>query len=167
VRKRRASESTVAELESLYRSRHRAFVRVAAGVTGDEGLAGDAVHEAFVRAVLYARRLRRVESLEAWMWRIVLNEAHRRREREGRFVSFEPAALPEGPATNGDRPDERVRALVAALPERQRLALFLRYYADLSYDDIARALDVAPGTVAATLNAAHAAVRTQLEEVHR
>lgn len=167
MRNRRACQSTVAELESLYRRRHDAFVRVAIGVTGDEGLAGDAVHEAFVRAVLHERRLRRVESLEGWVWRIVLNEAHRRRDREGRLISFEPAALPEAPATNGDRPDERVRAVVAALPERQRLALFLRYYADLSYYDIARVLGVAPGTVAATLNAARSAVRAHLEEEAR
>jgi RNA polymerase sigma-70 factor (ECF subfamily) len=161
------SHSTVAELESLYRRRHDVFVRVATAVTGDEGLAGDAVHEAFVRAVLHTRRLRRVESLERWVWRIVLNEAHRRRDREVRLIPVEPAALPDSPATNGQPPDAGVRAVVAALPERQRLVLFLRYYADLSYGDIARVLDVAPGTVAATLNAARSTVRAHLEEEAR
>jgi RNA polymerase sigma factor (sigma-70 family) len=56
---------------------------------------------------------------------------------------------------------------VAGLPERQRLALFLRYYADLDYQSIAATLGVAPGTVGATLNAAHAALRNSLKEAHR
>ena len=43
--------------------------------------------------------------------------------------------------------------------------VFLRYYADLSYDQIAEALGVRPGTVAASLNAAHATLRRNLEEV--
>jgi RNA polymerase sigma factor (sigma-70 family) len=53
---------------------------------------------------------------------------------------------------------------VAHLPERQRLALFLRYFADLPYDRIAEVLEVSPGTVAASLNAAHRTLREQLEE---
>jgi DNA-directed RNA polymerase specialized sigma24 family protein len=43
--------------------------------------------------------------------------------------------------------------------------LFLRYYADLEYEAIAIALDVSPGTVGATLNAAHASLRRLLQEV--
>jgi len=52
--------------------------------------------------------------------------------------------------------------LVAALPERQRLMVFLRYYADLDYRAIATALGVKTGTVSATLNAAHAALRLSI-----
>jgi RNA polymerase sigma factor (sigma-70 family) len=51
------------------------------------------------------------------------------------------------------------------LPERQRLVLFLRYYADLDYAAIADALEIKSGTVAATLHTAHAALRRQLLEV--
>ena len=53
----------------------------------------------------------------------------------------------------------RRMAWVAALPERQRLAVFLRYYADLDYRAIATALAIEPGTVSATLNSAHASLR--------
>jgi RNA polymerase sigma factor (sigma-70 family) len=53
------------------------------------------------------------------------------------------------------------------LPERQRLALFLRYYADLDYAAIADVLGIRPRTVAATLNAAHTRLRRRLEEVVR
>jgi RNA polymerase sigma factor (sigma-70 family) len=52
---------------------------------------------------------------------------------------------------------------VAALPERQRQALFLRHYADLDYEQIAEVLGIARGTVSATLHAAHRALRETLE----
>ena len=60
-----------------------------------------------------------------------------------------------------------VRAWVASLPERQRLAIFLRYFADLDYRSIATALDVQVGTVSATLATAHAALRRAHEEAVR
>jgi RNA polymerase sigma factor (sigma-70 family) len=61
--------------------------------------------------------------------------------------------------------DDDVRASLLSLPERQRLAVFLRYYADLSYEQIAGALGVRVGTVAASLNAAHTSLRRALQEV--
>jgi DNA-directed RNA polymerase specialized sigma24 family protein len=56
---------------------------------------------------------------------------------------------------------------VASLPERQRLMVFLRYFADLDYRSIATALEVEIGTVSATLAAAHAALRHSYEEAVR
>ena len=54
--------------------------------------------------------------------------------------------------------DETCWAWVAALPERQRLAVYLRYYADLDYRAIAHVLGVEVGTVSATLSSAHQAL---------
>lgn len=54
--------------------------------------------------------------------------------------------------------------LIASLPERQRLVVFLGYSAELAYDQIAEALAMRPGTVAATLNGAHGTLRALLEE---
>lgn len=62
---------------------------------------------------------------------------------------------------------DELRAAILALPERQRTAVFLRYYADLSYAQIADVLGVKPGTVAASLHAAHRSLRRDLEEVAR
>ena len=58
-------------------------------------------------------------------------------------------------------------AELRGLPERQRTAVFLHYYADLPYDEVARLLGVAEGTVAASLNAARRSLRRRLEEVYR
>ena len=59
-----------------------------------------------------------------------------------------------------------VHARLAALPERARMVVFLRYFADLDYRSIATALDIEVGTVSATLHAAHAALRRSLTEAH-
>jgi RNA polymerase sigma factor (sigma-70 family) len=72
------------------------------------------------------------------------------------------------PSSNGlPEQDATIRAWVAALPERQRLVVFLRYFADLDYRSIATALDVEVGTVSATLATAHAALRRSYEEAVR
>ena len=153
----------MAELEALYRERYPGFLRVARATVRDEGAAADAVHDAFVQAVRNRRSFRGDGSLEAWVWRMVVNAARKRR-RDLPEAAADPAeATDVSPNGFGDP----VRAVVAALPERQRLALFLRYYADLDYAAIAATLDITEGTVAATLHAAHAAVREALKEAER
>jgi RNA polymerase sigma factor (sigma-70 family) len=55
--------------------------------------------------------------------------------------------------------------VIQQLPERQRLVVFLRYWADLDYAAIAEALAISPGTVAAAHHAAHGSIRNSLQEV--
>ena len=149
------------ELEALYRNRFEIFARIAASVTGDAERACDAVQEAFAVAVRKRGSFRREGPLEAWVWRIVLNAARSDMRRTTAVVDYDDHALPNG------RPeaDAELRAAPALLPERQRTAVFLRYYADLDYAAIGEALGIRTGTVAATLNAAHTALRSHLEEV--
>jgi RNA polymerase sigma-70 factor (ECF subfamily) len=157
----RHAEDRLDAIEAVYRDRYPAFLRVAVAILRDEELAADAVHDGFVRAVRHRRSFRGEGSLEGWIWQTVVNAA---RKRAGRSRELAERAASEEPAAELARDDASpLRELVAALPERQRLALFLRYYADLDYRAIAEALGVAPGTVAATLNAAHATLRTTLE----
>jgi RNA polymerase sigma factor (sigma-70 family) len=73
----------------------------------------------------------------------------------------ENGASPGAPA----REQSELAARIAALPERQRLVLFLRYYADLDYRTIAEILAVEIGTISASLHAAHKALRRSLTEV--
>ena len=153
--------ASVAELERVYRAEFTRFVRVATAIAGDEQSGADAVHDAFVQAVRNRRSFRGDGPLEAWLWRMVVNAA---KKRAGRELASDPQDIP---AVHENGFGDPVRSLVAGLPERQRLALFLRYYADLDYQSIAATLGVAPGTVGATLNAAHAALRNSLKEAHR
>ena len=151
-----------AELEALYRARYRQFRRVALAITGDEESARDAVQEGFARAIRAAPSFRGEGTVEAWLWRVIVNAA-----RAARPKPVEDAAAGHEPSTNGgaDSADREIRAWIAALPERQRLAVFLRYYADLDYRAIASALGIEVGTVSATLSSAHAALRKSLKEV--
>ena len=159
--------ATVEALASVYRADLPRFVRAAAAIVGDEGAGGDAVQEAFAQAVRKRASYKSEAPLEAWVWRIVINEAlaHRRRRAPELAWHSEDASAP---STNGvPERDATIRAWVAALPERQRLAVFLRYFADLDYRSIAVALDVEVGTVSATLATAHAALRRSYEEAVR
>jgi RNA polymerase sigma factor (sigma-70 family) len=149
------------EVEALYRSRFDIFARVAASVTGDPDRARDAVQEAFATAVRKRRSFRSDGPLEAWVWRIVLNAARSDVRRSIAAVEYD-----EPHAANGHpERDAELRVALSRLPERQRTAVFLRYYADLDYAAIGEALGIRTGTVSATLNAAHAALRSRLEEV--
>ena len=69
------------ELETLYRSRLQEFRRVAAAIAGDRELGCDAVQEAFASAVRKRRSFRGRGTLEAWVWRIVVNAARDARRR--------------------------------------------------------------------------------------
>jgi RNA polymerase sigma factor (sigma-70 family) len=159
----RASGAEVEELEAVYRAGFERFVRVATVITHDPDAARDAVQAAFVAAIRGRRGYRRTGPLEGWIWRIVVNEAR----RLARTVPDGPEP-PELPAANGNGHDEvGVRRYVAALPQRQRETVFLRYFADLDYRTIARLLDLEPGTVSATLSAAHQTLRKRLEATTR
>jgi RNA polymerase sigma-70 factor (ECF subfamily) len=150
----------LSELEALYRQRFPHFVRVGTALLRDEDRAVEAVQEAFAAAIRARRSFRREGPLEAWVWRMVVNEARKAK----RFLGAPLAESTAEPAAEAGSP---IRAAIAQLPERQRLALFLRYYADLDYRSIAAALEISPGTVGASLNAAHATLRRLLQEVQQ
>lgn len=123
----------------------------------------EAVQEGFVRAIERQESFRGECSLEAWVWRIVVNTAKTASVREARDES-EGSVGQQEVSANGDRPSE-VGLWVRTLPERQRVAVFLRYRADLDYRAIAEVLEVEVGTVSATLSAAHQSLRRSVQEV--
>ena len=120
------------------------------------------MQEAFLRMLRSRAHFRGEGPLEAWVWRAVVNEAKRVAAREQGALN---AVVGEPHENGGADPDAATRALVAALPERQRLAVFLRYYADLDYRTIGRVLGIETGTVSATLAAAHESLRGAIEGV--
>jgi RNA polymerase sigma factor (sigma-70 family) len=152
-----------AEIEAIYRARLADFRRVAAAIVGDVERGSDAVQEAFGKALRKRKSFRGDGLLEAWLWRLVVNQA--RDELRAARRGPVPVLLSANGSTRHE--DARLAAAIAALPERQRLAVFLRYYADLDYAAIAEALGVRGGTVAASLNAAHENLRKTLQEALR
>jgi RNA polymerase sigma-70 factor (ECF subfamily) len=160
-----SEEKLLEQIESLYRDRFADFVAVSASIVGDRESAREAVQDAFASIVRSRRDFRGDAPLEAWVWRAVINAARKKKRRYAR----EAFARATAPAVNGTTPERgetsELSSLVAALPERQRLVLFLRYYADLDYLRIAQILGVRTGTVSASLHAAHKTLRQALNEV--
>ena len=160
-------DATMAALGHVYDRGYRRFLRVAEAIVRDGELARDVVQDAFAGAIRGRFDYRGDGALEGWIWRIVVNTA-RNAVRDRALSQLPLDEIDDEQATkNGRSPGGELRALLAVLPERQRLVLFLRYYADLDYRRIAEVLEIQPGTVGATLNQAHAAVRRALEEVPR
>jgi RNA polymerase sigma-70 factor (ECF subfamily) len=147
-------------IEELYRERYSRFLNTLATITGSWDLAHDAVQETFARAYAARHRWRGDSSLETWVWRIGLRTALGfRGELESARLngSFDPAlADPER--------DPQLAAAVRALSPKRRLVVFLRYFADLSYADIARICGTSEGTVGATLAQAQESLHEALTE---
>jgi RNA polymerase sigma-70 factor (ECF subfamily) len=141
------------DLEAVYVAQLPAFRRVAAAITGDREAGLDAVQDAFAVAVRKRRRFRGEGSVEAWIWRIVVNSARSSRRRRARRERLE-----ERNHVNVDAASALPDLPLEVLTHRQREVVFLRYYADLPYAEIGEILGVAEGTVGATLNTAHASV---------
>jgi RNA polymerase sigma-70 factor, ECF subfamily len=145
-------------IDELYRERYVGFRNALATVTGSHETARDAVQEGIARALASRRQFRGDGSLAAWVWRIALRAAFETRGQ--REVSMDEVLDPRlvAPERNPS-----LSAALATLPPRRRLIVFLRYFADFSYADIAAACDVSEGTVAATLAQAHQALAATLE----
>jgi RNA polymerase sigma factor (sigma-70 family) len=136
---------------------------MATAYLGDVDLASEAVQEGVATAIRGRRTFRGEGTLEAWLWSVVLNairSAHRERAHNRMLGKALDAAAPVEPSG-----DDVVRAAVRRLPERQRLVLFLRFYADMDYATIADLLDISEGTVGASLNAARKTLRGLLTGV--
>lgn len=152
----------VSDLEEVYRLRYQQFLRVATAIGGDEHAGHDAVQDGFADVLRHRRSYRGDGPLEAWVWRAVVNAAHRGRSRRPPASGLTDVEAATNGASGGD--ERHIRPWLAALPERQRLAIFLRYYADLDYRTIASVLEVEVGTVSATLSAALTSLRRSLSE---
>jgi RNA polymerase sigma factor (sigma-70 family) len=151
--------ASLGDIEAVYRTRFAEFCSVAAAILPDREAGRDAVQDAFAEAVRNRRAFRGDGSPDAWLWRMVVNSALDGRRKRWTSEPHEPE-----PTTHVTDDDE-LRAVIQQLPERQRLVVFLRYWADLDYASIADALAIAPGTVAAALHAAHGSIRNSLQEV--
>jgi RNA polymerase sigma-70 factor (ECF subfamily) len=142
-------------LEQLYAERYVSFRNALATVTGSRESARDAVQEAFTRALAQRHRYRGEAPLAAWVWKIAFRVALEGRGR--------PLALPleesADPALVDPELDPELDAALRRLSPRRRMVVFLRYFGDFSYAEIAAACEVSEGTIAATLAQAHAELR--------
>jgi RNA polymerase sigma-70 factor (sigma-E family) len=135
------------EFSEYYAGRGSAMRATAYLLCGDWQLAEDVVQIAFTKLYLAWYRVQRREQLDQYMRRIItrsLVDERRRPWRRERASSLTVDDAVTGPAVE----DRMVlRAVLAALPARQRATLVLRYWEDLSVEETARILGVSTGTV--------------------
>jgi RNA polymerase sigma-70 factor (sigma-E family) len=139
--------------------------RLAFLLTGDAALAEDLVHEAFTRALARLAHLQRQDSLRGYLQRTVVHLAgkHFRRNRNERAFLERAESRADAAASEPDieRRDQLWSAL-GKLPHRQRAALVLRFYEDLSERDTARLLGCRAGTVKSLVHRGLAAMRDEI-----
>jgi RNA polymerase sigma-70 factor (ECF subfamily) len=148
--------------EELWRREYPRVLRTVYLVTADINEAADVTQEAFIRAYERAGSVLRLDKPGAWVQRVAINLAisWRRQRRRAHGVPAPPAVSSET-----DVPDPDLIAALQTLPPAQRAVIALRFYADQSVEDVARALRKRPGTVKALTHQAVARLREHLREV--
>ena len=153
-------------LEGLHRAHYRDLVRLAGLLLHDRGASEEVVQDAFVQLQLRWRRLRDPEKAAAWLRSAVLNGARSRIRHLDVRRRHQPA--PRGTAESAEDAtlagDARARMVDAlrTLPTRQREAVVLRYYLELSEAEMAAAMGISAGSVKTHLHRGLQALHTQL-----
>jgi RNA polymerase sigma-70 factor (ECF subfamily) len=137
---------------------------------GDETIAADVTQQVFVKAITNITSFRGDSEIGTWLYRLTANAClDRRRSGMAREVSVAPDAFARvmdgrSPELDASAAEEsaRVRMAVSSLPEKLRLPVLLRYFEDMSYEELAQALDCSAGTVASRLNRGHQLLREKL-----
>jgi RNA polymerase sigma-70 factor, ECF subfamily len=159
------------DFDRIYREQRRAVERHLLYLTGDRSLAEDLTQETFGR--LYERGLDPgtadvPRNERAWLLTVASNLAYNHFRGESRRVAREEAVAPA--MADGARSDHDavldVRAALQGLEPRDRTVLLLRH-AGFSYAEIARAVDLAPGSIGTILARAQGRFRSAYEGAAR
>jgi RNA polymerase sigma-70 factor (sigma-E family) len=161
------SGASASRIADLYASTGAASVRLAYLLTGDRALAEDIAQDAFVRVVGRLGHLRDPGAFDAYVRRAIVNLAknhYRRRAIERRFLSTShaPEDVPGHERQLVDR--HAIVGALGRLSPRQRAAIVLRYYEDLSEDAIAQIIRCRPATVRSLIARGMQALRSDLLE---
>jgi RNA polymerase sigma-70 factor (ECF subfamily) len=130
----------------------------------DADAAAEVTQQVFLKLMRDVTRFRGDAAFSTWLYRLVVNACvDRSRSRRHDAAAQNPAVLATLPATGVSHEDVFARRQVAAsvqqaiasLPAKLRAAILLRYFEDLSYAEMASALNCSIGTVASRLNRGH------------
>jgi RNA polymerase sigma-70 factor (ECF subfamily) len=127
----------------------------------DPALAEDAAQEAFARAYVQWRSVSRMERPAGWVYVDALRGGRRHGAKRAGHVDAAPSPDPADRVAEHESLDR----MLERLPERQRIAVVLRYLADLPLADVADAMDCAVGTVKSTLHAALTRLRVEMTDL--
>jgi RNA polymerase sigma-70 factor (sigma-E family) len=144
-------------------------IRLAFLLTGDRVLAEDLVQDAFARLVGRLRHLNDPGAFGAYLRRTIVNLAtsHFRHRKVERAYLERVATVPAVQTNPNEELDETMHRALLRLPERQRAAMVLRFYEDLSDVQTAEILRCSPGTVRSLVSRGMKTLRGELEGMTR
>jgi RNA polymerase sigma-70 factor (sigma-E family) len=154
------SRSRLDRLGEWFSAEYSGLLRFAYFLTGDAGTAEDLVHDAFVRLYRADRHIE-ASGFRAYARRTIVNLNNSRFRRSGAERKALTASVTSD-VSNTPEPTDHVWRAIMALPKGQRACVALRYYEDLSEQEIADTLGVSTGTVKKQMNRAMSALRLAL-----
>jgi RNA polymerase sigma-70 factor (sigma-E family) len=154
---------------ALYSAHFRSLVRLAALLVRDVATAEEVVQDAFVAMHGAWRRLRQPDKALSYLRQSVVNRSRSVLRHRAVVEKYAPKGLPDAQSAENGAMVELERSAVvkalSALPTRQREALVLRYYGDLSEAEIAQTMGISRGAVKSHTARGMAALRSVLEQL--
>jgi RNA polymerase sigma-70 factor (ECF subfamily) len=157
---------------------------IALRFTGDESAARDVTQQVFLKLFTNIAGFRHESNFKTWLYRLVANECMDEFRKKRRLISldfFRPASSIDRDEDCGEvelkdwrqeplqeerlariEVSEAVLAALMQLKPKLRMAIVLKYFEDLSYEQMAEALGCSMGTVASRLNRGHKALAQKL-----
>ena len=140
---------------------------------GDEVAASDTTQQVFLKLITGIGRFRGDSEFSTWLYRMVVNtcldsvKAGQRREQPADAAAFASMAAPQSAEEDLARAEVAgtVQAALSSLPPKLRLPVLLRYFEDLSYGEMAQALNCSIGTVASRLHKGHRLLAVKLAKL--
>jgi RNA polymerase sigma-70 factor (ECF subfamily) len=140
---------------------------------GDEATAKDITQDVFLKLMGTISQFENRSQFSTWLHRLVTNACLDRKRRLRRFLSFDDSGeiqLPDGRISHEEKYIQReieasVRKVIAGMKPKLRITILLKYFEDLSYDEIAAAMGCSKGTVASRLNRAHQLLARKLSHL--
>ena len=138
----------------------------------DADTAGEVTQQVFLKLMREMTRFRGESAFSTWLYRLVVNACvdrsrSRRKDTVDDPVVFDRIAIPSSQEELFGQHEiaESVERAIAALPSKLRTAVLLRYFEDLSYADMAIALNCSIGTVASRLSRGHRLLARKLAPI--
>ena len=140
---------------------------------GDPAAAGDATQQVFLKLITNIKSFRGDSEFSTWLHRLVVNTCmDGSRKNKSRELSKDPADIARiaDPASQDEdmarrQVAGRVQVALSSLPPKLRMPILLRYFDELSYAQMAEALQCSVGTVASRLNQGHKLLATKLAKL--
>jgi len=138
---------------------------------GDQAMASDVSQQVFLKLMTSIDQFRGDAGFSTWLYRLVVNACLDAARRSKSSAVISDRFVMEAVAGPGSQEEDyaraqmaySVRAAVSALPPKFRIAVLLRYFEDLSYEQMAKALHCSMGTVASRLSRGHKILAERLQ----